>query len=99
VPDDSPPVPPPLWARYVGSYGPEFIPLVPSIRHGHLYATVENERDHRRTPVNRNVFALPPGMYADEQIVLLTGPDGSVHGANMANMYLKRRDRPSPRGG
>ncbi len=82
---------PPLWAEYAGSYGPEFIPLVVSVRHGHLYAMTENEQDYRLTPINRNVFALPPGMYADEHVVFLTGPDGRVHAVNMANMVLRRR--------
>ena len=62
-----------------------------SVRHGHLYATVENEYDYRLTPVNRVTFALPPGMYADEQIVFQTDPDGRVAGAMMANMYLPRQ--------
>ncbi|MCR4412768.1 MAG: beta-lactamase family protein [Thermoguttaceae bacterium] len=82
---------PPLWAQYSGSYGPDFIPLVVSVRHGHLYAMTENEQDYRLTPINRNVFALPPGMYADEHLVFLTGPDGNVHAVNMANMLLRRR--------
>ena len=39
--------------------GRSFIPLVVSIRHGHLYAMTENLADYRLTPVNRNVFAMP----------------------------------------
>ena len=59
----------PAWQALVGSYGPAFIPLVVSIRHGHLYGSVENEYDYRLTPVNRVTFNLPPGMYSDEQVV------------------------------
>ncbi|MEX0978919.1 MAG: serine hydrolase domain-containing protein, partial [Pirellulales bacterium] len=83
--------PPQAWHTLVGSYGPRFIPLVISIRHGHLYATVENEYDYRLTPLNRVTFQLPPGMYADEQVVFQTDADGKVLGAIMANMYLARR--------
>ncbi len=80
------------WQRFVGSYGPRFIPLVVTIRHGHLYASVENEYDYRLTPLNRFTFNLPPGMYADEQVVFQTDPSGKVLGAVMANQYLARRD-------
>jgi CubicO group peptidase (beta-lactamase class C family) len=82
----------PLWASYVGSYGPSFIPLVISIRNGHLYAMTENADDYRLTPVNRQVFAMPPGMYADEQLVFQTGPDGKVWGVSLTNMTLPRRN-------
>ena len=81
----------PCGNSYVGSYGPDFIPLVISIRHGHLYAMTENLADYRLTPVNGNVFAMPAGLYADEHLVFLTGPDGKVWGANLANMTLPRR--------
>ncbi len=79
------------WRAYLGSYGPDFIPLIISERHGHLYAMTENMVDYRLTPVNRNVCALPPGMYADEQIVFLTDADGRPHAVNFANMILPRR--------
>jgi len=36
------------------------------------------------------VFALPPGMYADEEIVFQTDASGTVSGAIMANMHLPR---------
>lgn len=81
---------PEAWNAFLGSYGPKFIPLVISIRHGHLYATVENEYDYRLTPLNRVTFQLPPGMYADEQIVFQTLASGKVAGAIMANQYLPR---------
>lgn len=48
------------WQALLGKYGPQFIPLVVSIRHGHLYATVENEYDYRLTPLNRVTFAALP---------------------------------------
>jgi hypothetical protein len=87
------PVPnaPPAWQQLVGSYGEPFIPLVILIRSGHLWATIENEYDYRLSPVNRLVFNLPPGMYADEQVVFQTDPGGKVIGAVMANQYLRRR--------
>ncbi|MEX2112431.1 MAG: serine hydrolase domain-containing protein [Pirellulales bacterium] len=80
------------WQRLLGSYGLRFIPLIVSIRHGHLYASVENEYDYRLTPVNRVTFALPSGMYSDEQIVFQEDASGNVAGVVMANMYLPRRD-------
>jgi hypothetical protein len=79
------------WRLYCGSYGPDLIPLVVSERHGHLYAMTENTVDYRLTPMNRNVCALPPGMYADEQVVFLTDARGRPHSANFANMLLRRR--------
>ncbi len=89
-----PAVPPPLpreWESCLGSYGPALIPIVISARHGHLYAMTENMVDYRLTPVNRHVFALPPGMYADEHLVFLPGRGGRPHSVNMANMILRRR--------
>lgn len=83
---------PPEWRAFLGSYGPDFIPLVVSERHGHLYAMTENMVDYRLTPVNRNVCGLPPGMYSDEQVVFLTGADGRAHSVNFANMVLRRRE-------
>ena len=74
----------------LGKYGPQFIPLVVSVRNGHLYATVENEYDYRLTPLNRVTFALPPGMYSDEQVVFQLDPAGKCTGAIMANQYLPR---------
>ena len=78
------------WQRFVGSYGPKFIPLVVTVRHGHLYASVENEYDYRLTPLNLVTFNLPPGMYADEQVVFQTDAAGKAIGALMANQYLAR---------
>jgi len=82
---------PEAWQALVGSYGPRFIPLVVSVRHGHLYATVENEYDYRLMPFNRATFNLSPGMYSDEQVVFQTDPSGKVLSALMANMMLPRR--------
>lgn len=82
--------PPAAWQQYVGSYGPAFIPLVVSIRHGHLYAFTENMVDYRLKPINRTVFAMPPGLYTDEQLVFQVGPDGRVYGATLANVDMKR---------
>jgi hypothetical protein len=60
--------------------------------HGHLYAKTENMVDYRLTPMNRNVCALPPGMYADEQVGFLTDAHGRPHCVNFANMLLRRRE-------
>lgn len=79
------------WKKFLGSYGPEFIPLIISVKHGHLYAMTENEFDYRLTPLNRFTFKMAPGMYTDEQIVFEAGPDGKAHSAVLANMTLKRR--------
>jgi serine beta-lactamase-like protein LACTB len=85
------PPPPPLWKSLIGSYGPEFIPLIVSIRHGHLYAMTENEFDNRLTPVNEWVFKMPTGIYTDEQLVFQPDRKGRVHTAVLANMPLRRR--------
>jgi CubicO group peptidase (beta-lactamase class C family) len=85
------PAPAPLWKSLVGSYGPEFIPLIISIKHGHLYAMTENEFDNRVTPVNEWVFKMPPGLYTDEQLVFQPDRKGRVHTAVLANMPLRRR--------
>ncbi len=82
---------PEQWKRFLGSYGPEFIPLIVSVKHGHLYAMTENMVDYRLTPMNRMVFKMPPGMYVDEQLVFQVGADGCVHGIILANMTLPRR--------
>ncbi|MEW6156315.1 MAG: serine hydrolase domain-containing protein [Verrucomicrobiota bacterium] len=79
------------WKLLLGSYGPDFIPLIISVRHGHLYAMTENEYDNRLTPLNRFVFKMPPGLYVDEQLVFLTDTRGRPHTAVLANIPLKRR--------
>jgi CubicO group peptidase (beta-lactamase class C family) len=81
---------PDAWRKLIGSYGPEFIPLIVSVRHGHLYAMTENMVDYRLTPLNRRVFNMPPGMYEDEQLVFQFGTDGRVHSAILAGMELLR---------
>ena len=81
---------PPEWKKFLGVYGPAFIPLIVSARHGHLYAMVENEYDNRLTPLNRTVFKMPPGMYVDEQLVFQPDARGKVHTAVLANMPLAR---------
>lgn len=91
VPPNPPPLPP-EWRGFLGSYGPDFIPLIVTERHGHLYAMTENMVDYRLTPVNRHVCRLPPGMYVDEHAVFLPGPDGRAHAVDFANMLLPRRD-------
>jgi CubicO group peptidase (beta-lactamase class C family) len=79
------------WRAYLGSFGPDFIPLVASARHGHLYAMTENMVDYRLTPLNRHVFGLPPGLYVDEHLVFLADRRGKPHSVNLANMVLRRR--------
>ncbi|MBI2946299.1 MAG: beta-lactamase family protein [Verrucomicrobia bacterium] len=82
---------PPAWKKFLGSYGPSFIPLIVSARHGHLYAMTENEFDYRLTPLNQTVFKMPPGLYIDEQLVFQLDANGKVHSAVLANMTLRRR--------
>ena len=81
---------PAAWNDFLGSYGPEFIPLVVSVKHGHLYAMTENMFDYRLTPLNRTSFHLPTGMYLGEQLVFERGEDGRVYAATLGNMRLKR---------
>ncbi|HZJ17056.1 MAG TPA: serine hydrolase domain-containing protein [Chthoniobacteraceae bacterium] len=78
------------WRAFLGSYGPDFIPLIVTERHGHLYAMTENMVDYRMTPVNRRVCALPPGMYVNENAVFLTDSPGKPHAIDFANMILPR---------
>jgi CubicO group peptidase (beta-lactamase class C family) len=86
----NPPALPKTWYNLLGIYGPKFIPLVVSERHGHLYVMTENMVDYRLTPLNRNVCMLPPGMYVDEQAVFLTDKRGRVQGINFANMTFPK---------
>jgi hypothetical protein len=79
------------WKALVGSYGPEFIPLIISVKNGHLYAMTENEFDYRLLPVNEYVFRMPPGLYMDEQLVFQADRKGKVHTAVLANVPLRRR--------
>ncbi|MBI4663488.1 MAG: beta-lactamase family protein [Verrucomicrobia bacterium] len=79
------------WKKFLGTYGPGFIPLIISIKHGHLCAMTENEFDYRLTPVNQAVFKMPPGLYTDEHLVFQMDANGKVHSAVLANMPLRRR--------
>jgi hypothetical protein len=90
VPPERRPLPE-AWRKLLGSYGPSFIPLVISERHGHLYAMTENMVDYRLTPVNQYVFELPPGMYVNEHIVFFPGRNGKPTSLSLAGMLLKRR--------
>lgn len=81
---------PKSWRALLGSYGPDFIPIIVSERHGHLYAMTENMVDYRLTPVNRHVFNLCPGMYVDEEVVFLTNADGSVRAMDFASMVFHK---------
>lgn len=78
------------WHDLRGSYGPGFIPVVISERHGHLYAMTENMVDYRLTPVTPHVFSLPPGMYVDEEVVFQARPDGSIHGMEFAGLRFDK---------
>jgi len=82
---------PPEWRPFLGRYGPDFIPLIVTVKHGHLYAMTENEFDNRLWPLNRTVFKMPPGLYTGEHLVFQTDSRGRVHTAVLANMPLKRR--------
>ena len=82
---------PSAWQGYLGSYGPEYIPLVISVHHGHLYAMTENMVDYRLTPINQTVFKMPEGMYGDEYLVFQFRFSGAYLRVNLANMQLPRR--------
>ena len=87
-----PPLLPDAWRAGCGSYGPDFIPVIVSERHCHLYAMTENMVDYRLTPLKRHACAFPPGMYAGEQVVF-PGPAGErPRGIDFANMWLPRRN-------
>ena len=44
------------WGQLLGAYGPDFIPVIVTQRHSHLYAMTENMVDYRLDP------AEPPGL-------------------------------------
>lgn len=81
---------PAAWRKLLGSYGRSYIPLVISIRHGHLYAFTENMVDYRLIPINRTVFAMPPGLYTDEQLVFQAAPNGEVYSVVLGGVEMKR---------
>lgn len=85
-----PPLVPPAWQKFLGSYGPKFIPAIVSVRHGHLYVMTENMVDYRLRPVNRTTFAFPPGLYTDEHLVFNLDTTGKARSVVLANMELKR---------
>jgi hypothetical protein len=79
------------WRELLGSYGPEFIPLIVTERHGRLYAMTENMYDYALAPENETVFKMPPGLYTDERLVFHRNEKGRVHLAVLANMPLARQ--------
>lgn len=81
---------PKSWKQFLGNYGADFVPLIVTSRHGHLYAMTENFFDYRLTPMNGSVFKMPPGMYVNEELVFQSDGLGRVHTAVLANMPLKR---------
>jgi CubicO group peptidase (beta-lactamase class C family) len=83
------PVVPAGWEKLVGKYGQEFIPFIVSIKHGHLYAFVENEFDYRLTPVSDTVFNLPQGMYEGQQVEFKLDAQGKVEKVVMAYVEFK----------
>lgn len=90
VPEHQPEAPA-IWKPLCGSYGPEFIPLVVFQKFGHLYATTENMVDYRLTPITRHVFAMPPGMYVEEEVVFHMDAQNKPLAAELANMMLPRQ--------
>jgi hypothetical protein len=69
------------WRAFLGSYGPDFIPLIVTERHGHLYAMTENMVDYRMTPVNRRVCALAARHVCRMRTrSFLTDSQGKPHG-------------------
>ncbi len=91
VPTGEPPPIPPAWESYLGRYGPNFIPLIVSVRNGHLYAMIENEFDNRLTPLTDNVFQLPPGMYVDEHLVFHPDRRGRINRISLGTIPLLRQ--------
>ncbi len=84
------PIPRP-WRDLLGSYGPEFIPLIISERNGRLYAMTENMYDYALTPETETVFKMPPGLYTDERLVFHRDEKGRVKASVLANMPLPRQ--------
>jgi CubicO group peptidase (beta-lactamase class C family) len=82
---------PRAWKDLLGSYGPEFIPLIISERNGRLYAMTENMYDYALSPESDTVFKMPPGLYTDEHLVFHRNEKGKIHLAVLANMPLPRR--------
>ena len=82
---------PRAWKDLLGSYGPEFIPLIVSERNGRLYAMTENMYDYALAPQSETLFKMPPGLYTDERLVFHRNEKGRVHLAVLANMPLPRR--------
>ena len=91
VQDPSAKVEHPLWENLLGSYGKDFIPIVISSRYGHLYAMTENMVDYRLTPINQHALALPPGMYVNEQLIILPDEAGKVPRIDFCNVIFDRR--------
>ena len=83
---------PSIWQELQGTYGHEFIPIIVSERHGHLYAMTENMVDYRLRPESRQVWSLPPGMYVDEEVVFQIDDMGRAFRMNFANMIFDRVD-------
>jgi serine beta-lactamase-like protein LACTB len=82
---------PRVWKELLGSYGPEFIPLIVWERNGRLYAMTENMYDYALSPETETIFKMPPGLYTDERLVFHRNEKGKVHLAVLANMPLPRR--------
>ena len=78
------------WQGLLGIYGVDFIPIVVSERFGHLYAMTENMVDYRLRPVSRQVWALPSGMYVEEELVFQLDDQGRAQRINFANMVFDR---------
>jgi CubicO group peptidase (beta-lactamase class C family) len=87
-----PPVPD-HWRKLLGQYGPSFIPVIITIKHGHLYAMIENEFDNRLSPVTQMMFKMPLGLYTDEYLAFERDSRGRVRGLTLANMHLRRGRR------
>lgn len=83
------------WHGLLGVYGVDYIPIVVSERFGHLYAMTENMVDYRLRPVSRQVWALPPGMYVEEELVFQLDDRGKALRLNFANMIFDRLE-PNP---
>lgn len=81
---------PASWKHLVGGYGPAFIPLVVTVRNGHLYAMTENMVDYRLKPVTRQTFQMPLGMYTDEYLEFDGDPALPASAVVLGNMRFTR---------
>lgn len=82
------PAAPDHWENLTGVYGPDYLPIIVTIKYGHLYAFIEYLNDYRLIPVEGSdtIFDLKVGLYDGEQLEFKLSPDGTVEGIVLAGM-------------